>query len=88
MRVDGFFRRLFRRRARKQLARELAETKRVLAFIEQMREGGYQTVIDSPPSLFRPIEAVRIEWGTSRIIVLNEQRPEFNIAGLYWREVY
>lgn len=82
--------RLWRPRARQQHERDRAETRRYLAFQEQLRTEGYMPIAGFGGVLAphdRPIEAIRFDWPASRLIRLADQAPEFNIAGLYWRDV-
>lgn len=70
--------------------RQMVEANRARAFFERLREDKYRPVLADRIEDFapfdRPIEAIRFEWPTSHILVLRDQAPEFNVAGLYWRE--
>ena len=77
---------LFRPKAHKQFLRQLAKHKAYREFEERMREAGYRPVLSSRPPWFEPIEAMRFEWQESSFIQIKDQRPEFNLAGLWWRD--
>jgi hypothetical protein len=54
-------------------------------FMERVSDGGYVAWIDRPPVGQDFVQAIRFEWPDPQFIEIKYVRPEFNVAGLYWR---
>ena len=84
-RMMSLVRWIFTTRADRQFDRRLAEYKHQVDFAESVVSSGYTPVLRHFPPSNQVIEVVRQEWPGPKFIRMDEQAPEFNVYGLWWR---
>ena len=58
-----------------------------IAFEARLQIGEWRSWVYDPPYAHETVEALRKEWKTTRLINPSDLQPEFNVGGLYWREI-